>query len=52
MADTVGSKIEINIQFQVPAVIFSGAVKAKGSFVTRDKETAGRQMSQLSSVVI
>jgi hypothetical protein len=39
MADIVGSNIEVNIPFQVIAVIFSVAVKAKGCFVTLDKET-------------
>jgi hypothetical protein len=33
MADIVVPKIEVNIQFQVLAVIFSNTVKAKGCFV-------------------
>jgi hypothetical protein len=52
MADNVGPKIEVNIQFQVLAVIFSNSGKAKGCFVTLDKETGRRQLSKLSRAVI
>jgi hypothetical protein len=52
MADIFGPKIEVNIQFQVPAVVFPDAVKAKCCSVTLGKEHGGRQLFQLSSAVI
>ena len=36
MADIVGPKIEVIIQFEVRAVILSDAVEATGCFVTLD----------------